>query len=1067
MQATLTVLFTDAVASTEVLSRLGDERFADVQEAHLGLLRSAAGANSGREVKRLGDGVMVAFTGAAEALACAVKMQQAVEASRRRGEEGLPLRVGVSAGDVTVDDDGDVHGTAVVEAARLCAAAAPGQVLGTDTVRALAGTRGGHVFTALGPVELKGLAEPIGVVEVGWSPVAEVGELAPVPLPPLLAFESAWTFVGREKEVNRLDAVWQEAVAGVRVAMLAGEPGAGKTRLARETAVRAHQEGALVLFGRVDEDLVVAYQPFAEALRHYLASVDEPTRERVLGLRRGALAKLVPELVDDPGNRQVEPWAIFEGLVDWLTDEATRRPVVLVLDDLHWAAVPTLQALMHLVRSTRLTRVLIIVTYRDTDLDRKHPLAAVLADLRREEGVERIAIRGLDEDGVAAFVEAARGDRLDEQGLELAQLLSDQTQGNPFFVGQILRHLVESGVVEHIDGRWVGTAAAEGFVVPEGVREVVGRRISRLSGQTGELLTVASLIGPQFDAAIAAEVAGQSIAEALDGFDEAIAARLLLDAGVPGHLRFPHALVRQTLEDELSTLRRLHLHREIGLALERRFGEADSAVADLAHHFGEAAAAGEGDRAARYAERAAVLALERAAPEQAIDLFERALEVLPAELDPTGIRRGELHEQIAHCLWMTFDAPRLESVSHRWISLAREVADDAMTLQAACWLGNSFIFRGAPAAADVDALTAALRVDPWSLSLDDRRRYSIRGVWCPTDPAALRALLLGTMALDWAWGVPLGVPADLLPASTPLALASEALRLAAGSADPEVTDDVRFARISVLAGAPDAELLLSEAQHIVDAGYHSGGGGRHHLGLALARLGRFDDLQALTKQMLERGEQTGDRMLPALAYVWDMAVAIAQGRDDEARQAGEAMVAVFPEGSAAFELAHRFASVARLLGTGELDVAREVVEEIASTSPFDVSHLFAVIAIAQGDLALPGAVLDEWHASGHPLPEDMTRPARLWGLAECAHAVTDAEAARILYPEIESYTGQLLLHGYAFAPASAAFALGMLAETQGDRDAALAHYTAALTFEEACGAQALAIRTREVLARLA
>jgi predicted ATPase len=116
---------------------------------------------------------------------------------------------------------------------------------------------------------------------------------------------------------------------------------------------------------------------------------------------------------------------------------------------------------------------------------------------------------------VAAFVEAARGGRLDEQGHELAQVLSDQTQGNPFFVGQVLRHLAESGVVEQVDGRWVGTAAAEGFVVPEGVRDVVGRRISRLSAKTGELLTAAAVIGPQFDAAIAAEVAGQSIAEAL------------------------------------------------------------------------------------------------------------------------------------------------------------------------------------------------------------------------------------------------------------------------------------------------------------------------------------------------------------------------------------------------------------------------------------------------------------------------------------------------------------------------------------------------------------------------
>lgn len=1064
MQATLTVLFTDAVGSTEVLSRVGDERFDDLQAAHLGLLRDAAGANAGREVKSLGDGVMVAFSGAAEALACAVEMQKAIDSSRRRGEDGMPLRVGVSAGDVTVDEDGDLHGTAVVEAARLCAAAAPGQVLGTETVRVLAGSRGGHAFTALGPVELKGLPEPIAVVEVGWSPAAEGGELAPVPLPPLLSFESAWTFVGRGNEVDKLEGLWQQAVAGVRVALLGGEPGAGKTRLAREVAVRAHAEGALVLFGRVDEDLMVAYQPFAEALRHYLASVDEPTRERVLMLRRGVLARLVPELVEAPGQGQVEPWAIFEGLVDWLADEATRRPVVLVLDDLHWAAAPTLQALMHLVRSTRLTRLLIVVTYRDTELDRKHPLAACLADLRREEGVERIAVRGLDEDGVAAFVEAARGGTLDEQGHELAQVLSDQTQGNPFFVGQVLRHLAESGVVEQVDGRWVGTAAAEGFVVPEGVRDVVGRRISRLSAKTGELLTAAAVIGPQFDAAIAAEVAGQSIAEALDGFDEAIAARLLLEAGLPGHLRFPHALVRQTLEDELSTLRRLHLHREIGRALERRFGEADSAVADLAHHFGEAAAVGEGDRAARYVERAAVLALERAAPEQAVELFERALEVLPSELDPTGARRDELFAQLAHCLWVIFDSARLEDVCHRWLVLARELGDESMTLIAACWLGNSFIFRGAPAPSDAVALGEALRVDPGSLDLDGRRRFSLRGTWCATDPTALRALLLSTMAVDWAWGVPLGVD---FPLPTPLALADEALRLAGESTDPAVKDDVRFGRISTMACIPDPEVLLREAQHVNGSGYRTSGGGSHQVGLALARLGRLDDLSVLSERMIERGEETGDLMVPALARVWQTLAAITQGRFEDAQRSAELMLAPFPEGNAAFQLAYGFASVGRFIAMGEPSEAQNVLEAMVSISALDLSALVAAVAVAQGDLVPARSILDAWHSSGHGLPDDLTRTARLWDLTECAHAVGDAEAASQLHQALEPYDGQLIVYGYAFVPASSAFTLGKLADAQGDRNRALAHYSDALAFEERCGATALAARTGEVIASIA
>ena len=234
MQATLTVLFTDAVASTAALARLGDERFGVVQHAHLDLLRSAATRNGGREIKSLGDGLMVVFSGAADALASAVAMQQAVEAAGRRGDEGFRLRVGVSSGDVNVDDDGDVTGTAVVEAARLCAAASAGQILASALARGLAGSRGGHLFTALGVVELKGLTEPLSVVEVGWAPLADGDVLAPVPLPPRLAFESAWTFVGRGAEVERLHGLWQEVVGGARrVVLVGGEPGEGKTRLAR------------------------------------------------------------------------------------------------------------------------------------------------------------------------------------------------------------------------------------------------------------------------------------------------------------------------------------------------------------------------------------------------------------------------------------------------------------------------------------------------------------------------------------------------------------------------------------------------------------------------------------------------------------------------------------------------------------------------------------------------------------------------------------------------------------------------------------------------------------------
>jgi tetratricopeptide (TPR) repeat protein len=611
----------------------------------------------------------------------------------------------------------------------------------------------------------------------------------------------------------------------------------------------------------------------------------------------------------------------------------------------------------------------------------------------------------------------------------------------------------------------VGTAAAENFSVPEGVREVVGRRVSRLSAETGELLTVAAVMGPQFDAAIAAEVSGQTIAGALDGFDEATTARLLLETSVPGQLRFPHALVRQTLEDELSTLRRLHLHQQIGLALERRFGDADSAVAELAHHFGEAAAVGEGERAARYAERAAILSLDRAAPEQAVDLFERALEVIPPEIDPQGARRGDLYGQLAHCLWAIFDAPRLEAACRRWLALAHELDDDATRLLAEGWFVNSFIGRGVLEPADVAEVAGALRVDPWSLDLEGRRRFSFLGRWNAADAAALRTTLLAGLSVGWSWGVPFDGLADDLPAATPLALADEALRLAAESTDRDLENDVRYCRLSPLAIVPDAEVLLDEAQRIVGIGYRTGGGGRHQMGLALARLGRLDELLVLADQMRERGEQTGDRLLPTFACHWQAAVALARGRYEDAQRATEQMLAALPE-QPAVQLTHGVHMFAVLLGSGQSDQARAVAEMIESVSPFDSPRLNGVVAVAQMDLETPRTVIDAWRASGHQLPDDMSRPGRLWGLAACALAIGDDEAADHLYDHVRPYDGQLLVYDYCYAPASAAFVLGMVAETQGDRVRALAHYTEALAFEEQIGAEGLADRTRRAVARI-
>jgi class 3 adenylate cyclase/tetratricopeptide (TPR) repeat protein len=1040
--ATLSVLFTDAVASTEALARLGDERFGAIERAHLALLRAALEAHGGREVKSLGDGLMVVFDGAAEALGCAVAMQQAVEAGHRRGEDGLALRVGVASGDVTVGEDGDVHGTAVVEAARLCAAASAGQILATSLARGLAGSRGGHAFTALGPVALKGLAEPVDTVEVGWAPLTEDDVLAPVPLPPRVAVQPPWAFVGRAPEMARLQAAWRRAADGPRqVVLLGGEPGAGKTRLARELAVSAHQEGALVLFGRVDEHLEVAYQPFAEALRHCLGGVDDETRTRVLGLRGGVLGRLVPELVDDLPARQVDAWAVLEGLVDWLAGEAAQRPVVLALDDLHWAARPTLQAFLHLARSERLARVLILGTYRDTELDREHPFGVALADLRREQDVERVTVGGLDREGVAAFVGAEHA--------ALAGQISEQTQGNPFFVGQLLHHLGEAGTIDD--------------TVPDGVRDVVGRRVARLSAQTGDLLRVAAVAGPEFETSIVATVTDQSGAIALDGFDAAIGAGLLLETETPGRLRFVHALARQALEEDLTGLRRVHLHRDLALALQQRFGDADGTVAELANHFAAAAPIGEGERAAHYAERAAGLAAARGAPDQALELLERALALLPPDTDPDGHRRVHLHALLIHTSFHLLAVAYMETIGLQWMALGRELGDEDVTTVHAVAVTIEGILWHPADPAYLAAITRALHTNISGLDVGDRQRVSWRGVWCTTDAHGLRALLLANAASTWALGAPMEAIAPGLGFAHPLAMADEACRVAELSADPEIISDTRVNRSWALAATPDAAAALPGAERTAQLGYHVAGGAFVPATLALARLGRLDDLCDWIDLMLDTCDRTGDRSVLTCARMHQALVALARERYEDARIATERALAIDPS-QLGMQRPYAILTIARLLALDRPDEARPIADRLAADPSIDYSALRAVVAVAQGDPDPARALLRSWHARGRPIPVDLTRSGRLWGLAECAHATGDRDAARHLYDLLLPYDGQLLLYWLDFIPASAPFTLGRLVATLGDDEQALAHYRAALVIEEQAGTTALAARTRQALA---
>ena len=253
-----------------------------------------------------------------------------------------------------------------------------------------------------------------------------------------------------------------------------------------------------------------------------------------------------PPLKSDP---ETERYRLFDAVAAWLAALSTRTPVLLVLDDLHWAEKPTLLLLRHVVRSPEPLRLLVVGTYRDTDLDRSHPLGEVLADLRRDRAVERLALGGLDVAGITELMANAAGDRMDLRIAELAQLLWSETEGNPFFVQEILLSLVESGRLVQRDGVWTTDLEIAELGIPEGVREVVGRRLSRLSEAANTVLSIASVVGQAMDVDVLVAVSALPEDAVIDALDEASSAALLRESA-SGTYEFTHALVRSTLYDE-------------------------------------------------------------------------------------------------------------------------------------------------------------------------------------------------------------------------------------------------------------------------------------------------------------------------------------------------------------------------------------------------------------------------------------------------------------------------------------------------------------------------------------
>jgi class 3 adenylate cyclase len=674
---TATVVFTDIVQSTELATQLSFDAYDALRRAHFDLLRLAISVHRGREIKTNGDGLAVAFTSASDAAACMMKMQQmVVRAAQRQG--GKPrVRIGASSGEVSYQDD-DIFGIAVVEAARLCAAAAPDQILVSDLIRSL--TRGlSYEFVPAGDFLLKGLPQPVTAYTLNWQR-GEKSEVS-VPLPPKIPAVPSFGLFGRRREMEIIERCWKAAQGGQRqVLLLAGEPGIGKTRLAMEAGRMVQREGALVLFGACDEDICLPYRSIAEALQHYVLTAPDDILLTHIREHQGELSRIVPAIeqripvIAKPQrtNTESERYQLFEAVVGLLALASQRGPILLVLDDLQWAGTPELLLLKHILRAGAELKLLVIATYRDTELH-ESPLKLALADLNRDANVQQISLQGLDEQGATDFIAAAAGHELNERQLTIARAIRQGTEGSPLFIGEVLRHLSEIGAGLESGGAGPLTPDIEKLGIPRGVKGAIAQRLSRLAASTNQVLRSASVIGREFDLSLLKEIVERTDGDLFDSIEEAeIAGLIARHPGGRNSYFFTHVLVRNALYDEINASRRTHMHERVGTALELlSVRDREQRVDELARHWLAAATnRPTALKAIQFARAAAERALHGLAFEQAAEYYRDALSVLEGDDWDSQLLRCDLTIALSAAQLRSGD-PTYRNTVARAIEIAR------------------------------------------------------------------------------------------------------------------------------------------------------------------------------------------------------------------------------------------------------------------------------------------------------------------------------------------------------------------------------------------------------------
>jgi tetratricopeptide (TPR) repeat protein len=817
--------------------------------------------------------------------------------------------------------------------------------------------------------------------------------------------------LGRTRELADLDATLEETATGHGgLVLLTGEPGIGKTRLATALGERAAADGHRIAWARGwDGGGAPAFWPWVQVVRALAADRDDDALRAELGAGARWVAQLAPELrerldLPEAGDLESEQarFALFDAVTVFLRNTAAREPLVVLLDDLHTADLPSLLLLAFLARALSETRVLVITTHHEAGPRRGPEVEAVFGELTRF-GV-RFDLGGLEDDDLRALVIHRSGADPSE---ELVRTLHELTEGNPFYSDEVVRLLVAQGRIDQPLG--------ERVPLPDGVRDAIRRRLLPLRPVVREALEVAAVEGRDFHITTVERAAGIDRADLLERLDEALAVQLLEDApGPAGSFRFAHGLIRETLYGDLTATRRARLHAAVGEALERTA----ATEAELAHHFVEAAPAGDPTKALDHAHRAGLEALAALAYERAADLFDSALSALDLLPEPDEPRRGELL-LLRGQAQMQSGGDAARSTLLAAIELARRVGDADLLGRAALSLGG---FGLSPGMVD-DDLVAVLE-------------EALNGL--PPDGSALRARLLVRLAVALYYSDQAQRREDLVqealsiarglddpptlayvldqghiatngPDTTErgLAWAQELFALADAAGDPELSVRARSWQIDLLLELDDlsgADMAIEALDRIATDSRDPRA--RAYIPLHRARramiAGQLDDTEVLIHEGIQLGWSLQDSTVPILAGAQLFWLRMGQGRlreiEDAVRQFADQLPAM---------PAWRVALATLYMHTGRPAEARREYDRLA-----------------QSDFAT--------------IPRDNVWSISIAMLAELSETFRDAERSILLEELLAPLDGRNVVTPTGIFAGPVRRYLALTAAARGDQDAALA-----------------------------